>query len=91
MNLLENLVSNEMLTIFPHKSHIFDKKLVSEMQSKVLLANQIAGLSNQPYLEQNDEIVRFFAFCYKFMEIKSYLEIILDHGALKFCCMSRMN
>ena len=61
------------------------------MQSKVLLANQIAGLSNQPYLEQNDEIVRFFAFCYKFMEIKSYLEIILDHGALKFCCMSRMN
>ena len=36
-------------------NRIFWKNLVSEIWAKMFLASQIAGFSNQLYLEQNDE------------------------------------
>ena len=51
----------------------------------MLLANQIVGFLNQPYLQKrSDERVWFFAYWNKFIKIKSWFGIFLDWYSQKW-------
>ena len=73
-----NLVYTESLyyLLYFRTNLIFGKNLVPKILVETFLANQIAWFLSQVSQKQNDEVVWFFAWWYKFMKSESWLKNI---------------
>ena len=77
-----------LFAIFLHKSQIWEKSSSWDMGQSALGQSDCRIFNSNISVEQNDEIVIFFAWWYKFMEIRNWLKNIWVGAAKNGCSYS---